>query len=103
MEIVDEERDEFLRYQHLVKEYENVMKMIKTGGLHEKISKTNNIKGHRVQIEGNNIFEIRKYVRPCFTSVNRPQASHLLPHITHSIEIYICMSSHMIASARVKI
>ena len=47
------------------------------------------LKGHRVQIEGNNIFEIRKYVRPCFTSVNRPQASHLLPHITHSIEIYI--------------
>ena len=49
------------------------------------------LKGHRVQIEGNNIFEIRKYVRPCFTSVNRPQASHLLPHITHSIEIYICI------------
>ncbi len=47
------------------------------------------LKGHRVQIEGNNIFEIRKYVRPCFTSVNRPQASHLLPHITHSIEIHI--------------
>ena len=35
MDIVDEERDEFLRYQHLVKEYENVMKMIKTGGLHQ--------------------------------------------------------------------
>ena len=35
MDIVDEERDEFLRYQHLVKQYENVMKMIKTGGLHQ--------------------------------------------------------------------
>ena len=58
------------------------------------------LKGHRVQIEGNNIFEIRKYVRPCFTSVNRPQASHLLPHITHSIEVYIYISMECVVCVR---
>ena len=40
------------------------------------------LKRHRVQIEGYHMFEIPKYVRPCLTNVDRPQASHLLPHVT---------------------
>ena len=33
MEIVDQERDEFVRYQHLVKNFERIMKLIKSGDM----------------------------------------------------------------------
>ena len=39
------------------------------------------------EIEGNYMFEIRNWCPTRLTQVNRPQASHVLTHITLSIEI----------------